>query len=615
MHTAMHIRSLPTVLFACLLSPAVSARQLTGPTECLPNAAVVESQFKISDPDLGGALGDVDHLGCSIATIGDLDGNGVQDLAVGAYEDDDGGQDRGAVYVLLMQSGGLLQYQKISSTFGNFAGPLADGDGFGLSVAYLGTLQCPDGSFSAVAVGAIRDDDGASDAGAVWILLLESNGTVHCAKKISATQGGFTGILNSGDLFGQSVISLGDFDEAGGSSLAIAVGAPRDDSAGVSMGAVWIIFLDSTGMVHSTNPIKIYDGAEGFLGFDSIEFGLRLASADLDGNGSNDLFVGDSHNSIDGAATGAVWALLLQYPASPTVLSQHKISNSGLGGIFTGGDAFGYSVATLHVNDDSVIDLAVGAIGDIDLPVAGAVYLLQLTASGTVDCYSKISGTRGGFTGHLDLDDEFGSSVAPIDLNGDDQWDELAVGAQNDDDDAGGGTGLDRGAVWVLSRTNPLILPYCFGNGATIACPCMNEATDMEGCKNSSDRGANLEASAGTTSVLADDLILSATQLPQNQFGIFYMGGGFHGVLFGDGLRCVSPGGIGLFRYLPPQNSGALGQIVLGPGIVAHSQSFPPAGHIVAGATWHFQAWYRDPTGPCGTAFNLSNALAVTFTQ
>ncbi len=36
-------------------------------------------------------------------------------------------------------------------------------------------------------------------------------------------------------------------------------------------------------------------------------------------------------------------------------------------------------------------------------------------------------------------------------------------------------------------------------------------------------------------------------------------------------------------------------------------------GHIDAGETWYFQGWYRDPMGPCGTAFNLSNAIAVTF--
>ena len=34
---------------------------------------------------------------------------------------------------------------------------------------------------------------------------------------------------------------------------------------------------------------------------------------------------------------------------------------------------------------------------------------------------------------------------------------------------------------------------------------------------------------------------------------------------------------------------------------------------IVAGATVHFQGWYRDPAGPCGSGFNLTNGYSVVF--
>jgi hypothetical protein len=91
------------------------------------------------------------------------------------------------------------------------------------------------------------------------------------------------------------------------------------------------------------------------------------------------------------------------------------------------------------------------------------------------------------------------------------------------------------------------------------------------------------------------------------------MGGGQVQAPFGDGLRCVGAGGLGIFRFHPIQNSGATGTITLGPAFAARSQAFPFNGRIDPGETWYFQGWYRDPMGPCGTAFNLSNGVAATF--
>lgn len=117
----------------------------------------------------------------------------------------------------------------------------------------------------------------------------------------------------------------------------------------------------------------------------------------------------------------------------------------------------------------------------------------------------------------------------------------------------------------------------------------------------------------GSTEVSADDLELVVDQLTPNQFGVIYMGGGQIAIPFGDGLRCVGSGGVGTFRY-QAQNSGGGGAITRGPGIVNLScSSFAVAGCITAGDTWNFQYWYRDPVGPCGNGFNLSNGLQVEF--
>ena len=59
----------------------------------------VKAHQKISDTEGGftGTLDNDDRFGFSVASVGDLDGDGVGDLAVGAVRDGDGGLKRGAV--------------------------------------------------------------------------------------------------------------------------------------------------------------------------------------------------------------------------------------------------------------------------------------------------------------------------------------------------------------------------------------------------------------------------------------------------------------------------------------------------------------------------------------
>ena len=147
---------------------------------------------------------------------------------------------------------------------------------------------------------------------------------------------------------------------------------------------------------------------------------------------------------------------------------------------------------------------------------------------------------------------------------------------------------------------------YCFCSAAP---PCGNFDPNA-GCANSTGVGALLSGT-GTSSVANDDLTLTMSPLPTNKFGIFFMGTNQVFAPFGDGHRCV---GGQIFRYRPPINSGATGSISLGPIVGFSIANFVPAGHIMAGSTWNFQGWYRDPMGPCGFAFNLTNASGISFT-
>jgi hypothetical protein len=431
-------------IVAILSTMAIFAADVTAAT------GEVLSFQKISSTEgsLSGTLDDEDYFGTSVALLGDLDGDGVAELAVGAQHDDDGEANQGAVWILFLNSDGTVKaQQKISETEGGFSGTLDTYDYFGVSAAALGDLD-GDGVVDLV-VGARGDDDGGSACGAIWVLYLNSDGTVKSHQKISSVEGGFTGTLDSIDYFGYSVISMGDLD--GDGVVDLAVGAICDDDGGTNKGAVWILFLNSDGTVKTHQKISETQG--GFTGILSISerFGSSVSPlGDLDNDGVSELAVGALWDDDGGVNRGAVWIIFLNNDG--TVKSQQKISDTegGFTGLLDNEDWFGDSTASLgDLDGDGVTDLAVGARKDDDGgPYGtdrGAVWILFLNNDGTVKSYKKISSTEGNFAGSLDEFDYFGNYATSLgDLNGDGVTD-LAVGAFWDDDG-----GLDRGAVWML---------------------------------------------------------------------------------------------------------------------------------------------------------------------
>ncbi|MCC6407352.1 MAG: hypothetical protein IT453_09310 [Planctomycetes bacterium] len=146
---------------------------------------------------------------------------------------------------------------------------------------------------------------------------------------------------------------------------------------------------------------------------------------------------------------------------------------------------------------------------------------------------------------------------------------------------------------------------YCFGDGSGKPCPCANVGGAGEGCSNSKGHGAVLDAH-GSVGLSDDSLKFDVTGLPFNKPTLLFQApnkaGGGTGVTFGDGLLCVS----GTIKRLAVKSSSASGTASFGPGLGA-------AGLWTAGQTRRFQAWYRDPTGPCSHGTNLSNAYELTF--
>ncbi len=323
---------------------------------------------------------------------------------------------------------------------GNFTGVLDNQDWFGCSIAALGDLN--NDGYVDIGVGAWGDDDGAQDSGAEWILFLDKDGTVISHQKISATQGGLTG-LTQNRVFGISSCGLGDLNND--NIPDIAVGTPNyDNEGGLYRGCVWILFLNPDGTVQSQQRINDYNGNFNVTLDDEDKFGFGLSNlGDINGDSIIDIAVGAIGDDDGGNNFGAVYILFLD--TNGTVIQNQKISatQGGFTGTLQSNSGFGYgTTGIMDIDGDNINDLAISYHLDITSGTQkGAVWVLLLNSNGTVKAQQKISSIEGGFTGILNDYDFFGKYLTHFSDNNN----ELLVGAPLDDD------GLtDAGAVWIL---------------------------------------------------------------------------------------------------------------------------------------------------------------------
>ncbi len=335
----------------------------------------------------GPDLNNSDLFGYSIANIGDLNNDGIYDIAVGARLDDTGGPNRGVVHILFMNSNGTVSRTiEINNLTAN--GPdLNDRDYFGTSIANIGDLN-NDGIYD-IAVGAVNDNAGGSGSGTIHVMFMNSNGSVSDTIEINNNTANGPDLTN-GDHFGTSIANIGDLNNDG--IFDIAVGAINDDAGGLDRGVVHILFMNSNGTVSRT--IEINDlTANGPELHDNDYFGSSIANiGDLNNDGIFDIAVGAYSDDAGSLDRGVVHILFMN--SNGTVSRTIEINDlTANGPNLNTGDQFGSSIANIgDLNNDGIYDIAVGAyLDDAGGTDKGTIHVMFMNSSTLLPAITNIT--------------------------------------------------------------------------------------------------------------------------------------------------------------------------------------------------------------------------------
>ncbi len=275
-----------------------------------------------------------DFSGAAVANAGDVNGDGLADLIVGArFGDTDSDTDAGRSYVVFgTTSSSAIDLSTITAGTGGFVinGETA-GDESGWSVASAGDVN-GDG-FADMIIGArFSDPGGRTDAGRSYVVFGKAGTTAVDLSAVAAGTGGF--VINGetgGDQNGFNVGSAGDINGDGLADLI--VGANLSDPAtGADAGRSYIVF-GKTG----TSGIDLTDVAAGSGGFvingqgASDQSGWQVTSAgDVNGDGLADLLIGARLSDPSGATDGGRSYVI--FGSTTGVFAQNTVDQLGTSG-------------------------------------------------------------------------------------------------------------------------------------------------------------------------------------------------------------------------------------------------------------------------------------------
>jgi FG-GAP repeat len=364
----------------------------------------------------------------------DFNGDGFDDLAVGAsFEDLGGAFDAGAVNVLYGSARGLTGAgsQLFTQDSPGVRGNAQQADHFGTALA-AGDFDA-DG-FDDLAIGILSDRAGGVSGGAVVVLYGSAAGLTGARAQFwTQDSPGVPEDSEDEDEFG-AALAAGDLNGDGAADLAI--GLPGEDlGTPADAGAVVVLYGAAAAGLTATDAQLWTQDSPGVPGAAELQdaFGVSLATGDVDGDGIADLAVGVPQESLGAVADAGAVNLLFGSATGLTGAGSQLLTQDspGVPGTAEPFDQFGFSVALGDADHDGFADLAAGVM-DEDVGTvldAGAVQVLYGSAAGLTSAGAQLwTEDSPGIPDQAEIDDNLGFSVALADGDGDGDAD-LAAGA------------------------------------------------------------------------------------------------------------------------------------------------------------------------------------------
>lgn len=325
-----------------------------------------------------------DYSGTAVANAGDINGDGIDDLLVGANGTAQNGVDTGSAYVIFGDTNGFNQTMRLSDLDGKNGFVLNGengGDFAGQSVAAAGDVN-GDG-FDDIIIGAWGSDANGFDSGRSYVVYGKNTGFAPTMNLGDLT--GVDGFIINGttesDFSGVSVKGAGDVNADGISDIII--GADGADPNGANSGTSYVVFGNASGF-NSPLTLSEIDGTNGFrLHGELLDDGAGWsvsAAGDLNNDGISDVIVGAHKADPNGPESGKSYVVFGNDTGFPTSIELGDLD--GTNGFVINGensdDRMGYSASQAgDINGDGIDDIIVGAYGsDINGGNSGKTYVV-----------------------------------------------------------------------------------------------------------------------------------------------------------------------------------------------------------------------------------------------